>query len=137
MGRTTVNHEGGMTFVGRGRSGHDVIMDAGESSGGSDRAATPVETLLASLGGCTGMDVISILRKMKTEPQALTIEINDERAEAYPKVIQRLHLTYIVKGDVPLENVQKAVELSLAKYCPIANSLAGVAEISSEIRLTL
>lgn len=135
MGQTIVEHTGGMGFRGTGASGHAVMMDAGREVGGNDEAARPVETLLCALGGCTGMDVVSVLRKMKTEPRALRIEIDDERAPEYPKVITRLHLTYIVAGDVPAKNVEKAIDLSLAKYCPIANTLAGVARITSEYRI--
>jgi len=106
-------------------------MDAAEKVGGDDSAARPVEVLLASLGGCTGMDVVSILRKMKTEPKSLKIEIEDERATEYPKVFTKLHLSYSVTGEVPEANLKKAIDLSLAKYCPIANTLAGIAEITS------
>jgi len=135
MAKTIVEHRGGMAFVGKVASGHDVHMDAGESSGGVDSAPRPVEILLSSLGGCTGMDVISVLRKMKTEPMSLQIEIQDERAPEYPKVFTRIHLIYRVEGDVPEENLTKAIELSLAKYCPIANTLAGVAEITYEVTM--
>jgi len=124
-----------MEFRGRGASGHEVRMDASAEAGGEDSAARPVEVLLSALGGCTGMDVVSILRKMKTEPIGLRVEIDDERASEYPKVITRLHLTYVVEGDVPQENIAKAVDLSLAKYCPISNTLAGIARITSEIRI--
>jgi len=136
MGHTTIEYTGGMAFVGRGGSGHEVRMDASPQVGGEDAAARPVEVLLCSLGGCTGMDVVSVLRKMKTEPTALRVEIDDERAPEYPKVITALHLTYYIEGDVPEENAAKAVDLSLAKYCPIVNTLAGVARITSEIRIS-
>jgi len=135
MSTTIVRYEGGMAFRGQGASGHDVMMDAADSVGGADCAARPVEVLLCSLGGCTGMDVVALLRKMRTEPTGLRVEIKDERAGDYPKVITKLHLTYIVEGDVPEENVAKAIDLSLAKYCPIANTLAGVAEVTSEYRI--
>ena len=132
MGRTIVEHTGGMAFVGKVASGHDVHIDAGEGAGGADSAPRPVEILLSSLGGCTGMDVVSVLRKMKTEPTSLQIEIQDERATEYPKVITKIHLIYKVEGKVPEENLTKAIELSLAKYCPIANTLGGVSEITYE-----
>ena len=132
MGKTIVEYSGGMAFVGKVASGHDVHMDGGEGSGGIDSAPRPVEILLSSLGGCTGMDVVSILRKMKTEPKSLQIEIRDERASEYPKVITKTHLIYRVQGEVPEENLIKAIELSLAKYCPIANTLRGVSEITYE-----
>lgn len=135
MGRTVVEYAGGMAFRGSGASGHEVRMDASREAGGEDSASRPVEVLLCALAGCTGMDVVSILRKMKTEPDGLRIEIDDERAPEYPKVITKLHLTYVVEGDVPEENAAKAIDLSLAKYCPIANTLAGVARITSEYRI--
>ncbi len=135
MAKTIVEHTGGMAFVGKVASGHDVYMDAGESAGGVDSAPRPVEILLSSLGGCTGMDVISVLRKMKTEPMSLQIEIRDERAPEYPKVFTKIHLIYKVEGGVPEQNLIKAIELSLAKYCPIANTLAGVAEITYEVTM--
>ena len=135
MSLTTVRFIKGMRFVGQGQSGHEVHMDATPKVGGDDSAARPLEVLFCALGGCTGMDVISILRKMKTEPTSLQIEITDERAVEYPKVITKLHLTYRVAGEVPEENLEKAIALSLSKYCPITNTLAGVAEITSEIVL--
>ncbi len=131
---TIVTYTGGMRFVGRGASGHDVIMDASAESGGQDAAARPVEVLLAALGACTGMDVVSILRKSRHEPAAFRVEIEDERAAEYPKVLKKIHLAYVVSGDVPRDRLEKAIELSLAKYCPIANSLAGVADITHEMR---
>jgi len=135
MGKTFVEYAGGMAFRGSGASGHEVLMDASGEVGGKDSAPRPVEVLLCSLGGCTGMDVISLLRKMKTEPTALRVEIDDERAPEYPKIVTKLHLTYIVEGNVPEGNVTKAIDLSLSKYCPIANTLAGVARITYEVRI--
>jgi putative redox protein len=132
---TTIRHVTGMQFIGVGNSGHEVVMDAASTGGGSDSAARPVETLLCALGGCTGMDVISILRKMKSEPTRFRIEIEDERAPEYPKVLTRIHLTYVVEGAVPEENLRKAIDLSLSKYCPIANTLAGVSKITYDVRL--
>jgi len=135
MANTVVKYVDGMQFIGHGKSGHAVVMDGAEKVGGSDSAARPLEVLLCALGGCTGMDVVSILGKMRTPPKTFSIEIEDERAPEYPKAITKLHLVYRVSGDVPEENLKKAVDLSLSKYCPIANSLAGVAEITSELVL--
>ncbi len=130
----TVEYSEGMRFVGHGGSGHEIVMDAGPQSGGQDTAARPVEVLLAALGGCTGMDVVLILRKSKHVPAAFRIEIQDERATEYPQVLKKIHLAYVFSPDVPRDRAEKAIELSLAKYCPIANSLAGVAEITHELR---
>jgi putative redox protein len=131
---TIVSFTGGMRFVGRGTSGHDVVMDADQASGGQDSAARPVEVLLAALGGCTGMDVVSILRKSREVPTVFRVEISDERAAEYPKVLRRIHLTYVASHDVEQGKLEKAIQLSLSKYCPIANTLAGVAEITYGVR---
>jgi len=130
MGRTAVEFRGGMHFVGLPKSGHEVHMDAGVASGGQASAPTPVEAMLCSLAGCTGMDIVSILRKMKTVPDHFRVLVDDARAEEYPKVFTKLHLTYEITGDIPEANVKKAIELSLAKYCPIANTLSGVSDIT-------
>ncbi len=132
MATTIVKLVEGMQFVGRSTSGHAVLMDSSEDVGGSDSAARPVEVMLCSLGGCTGMDVISILRKMKTEPDDLRVEIKDTRAPDYPEVFTDIHITYRVRGNVPEANLKKAIELSLTKYCPISNSLARIAKVTSE-----
>ena len=129
-----VTHVGGMRFVGKGASGHDVVMDASAENGGQDAAARPVEVLLAALGACTGMDVVAILRTSHDVPGAFRVEIQDERATEYPKVLKKIHLVYVVREGVSRDRLKKAIELSLAKYCPIANSLAGVADITYEMR---
>ncbi len=136
MGETRINLISGMQFVGTGSSGHSVLMDASTKvSGGKDSAARPLDLMLIALGGCTGMDVISILRKMRTEPAAFSIKIDEERAKEYPQVVTKVHITYYVTNDVPEENLKKAIDLSLSKYCPIANTIAGVTKITSNYEI--
>jgi len=130
MGKTTVPLLEGMRFAGHGDSGHDVYMDASPKVGGKDSAPRPLELMLFALGGCTGMDVISILRKMRTEPSSLQIEITSEQAAEHPKVFAKLHSIYRVSGDVPEANLNKAIDLSLCRYCPLTNALAKEAEIT-------
>ena len=132
MASTVVKFVEGMQFVARSTSGHAVLMDSSEKVGGNDSAARPVEVMLCALGGCTGMDVISILRKMKTEPKDFCVEVIDRRAPDYPTIFTGIHIVYRVRGSIPEANLKKAIDLSLTKYCPIVNSLAGVAEITSE-----
>lgn len=130
-----VKLESGMRFVGYDENGHQTVMDAGPKSGGADSAARPIDVLLSALGGCSGMDVVSILRKMQAEPTSLRIEVSGERAEEYPKPFTKIHLTYVVAGDVPEEKLKRAIELSLTKYCPVAATLGGIAEITSSHRI--
>ncbi len=132
MGNTIVKFVDGMQFVGQGESGHALLMDSDPNVGGEDTALRPVETMLCALGGCTGMDVISILRKMHTVPTSFRIEIEDERAPEYPKVITRLHIVYRFKGDVPRANAEKAIKLSMERYCPITNTINKVTQVTWE-----
>ena len=132
---TTVRFDGDMAFVGQGKSGLEARMDAGVGSGGHASGPTPVELLLFAVGGCSGMDVVSILRKMKSEPEALVIEIVDERAQEHPKRITALHLTFVARGNMPEDALKKAIDLSLSKYCTVANTLRPGVEISWGYRI--
>lgn len=136
MGNTHVRLVEGMQFVARGKSGHALIMDSDPKVGGSDSASRPVEVLLCALGGCTGMDVISILRKMRTVPKEFSVEITDERASEHPKVLTRIHLVYRFVGDIPEANAKKAIELSMQRYCPITNMVNKTAEVTWEYTIT-
>jgi putative redox protein len=130
-----VTLQGGMRFVGRGDDGLETAMDAHPKSGGAGSAPRPTDVMLSSLGGCSGMDVISILRKMKAEPESFHIEIDGERSGEAPRPFTKIHLTYVVRGDVPEDKLKRAIDLSLEKYCPVAATLRGVAEITSSFRI--
>jgi putative redox protein len=136
MGNTHVKLVEGMQFVASGESGHAVIMDSDPSVGGNNTAARPVEVLLCALGGCTGMDVISILRKMRTVPKQFSVEIEDERASEHPKVLTRIHFVYRLTGDIPEANAKKAIELSMQRYCPITNMVNKTADVTWEYQIT-
>jgi len=119
-----------MQFVGIPRSGHAVLVDAAEEAGGFNSAPRPTELLLIAQGGCTGMDVVSILRKMRVDFNDFEMEIDGERTEEHPKFIKKIHIVYKIWGDVPEEKFKKAIELSLEKYCSVANTLRGKADIT-------
>ena len=136
MGNTNVKLVEGMQFVARGESGHAVLLDSDPSVGGNDSASRPVEMLLCALGGCTGMDVISILRKMRTIPTAFSVQIEDERASEHPKVLTRIHFVYRFVGDIPEANAKKAIELSMQRYCPITNMVNKTAVVTWEYQIT-
>lgn len=125
-----VTWQDGMRFVGVGPSGHPVAMDAGRESGGSDTAPRPTELLLAALGGCMGMDVVSILGKMRTPPRSLEIAITAERAPDHPKAFRKARVLVRAEG-VPEGNLRQAAQLSRDKYCSVGNSLS--AEITVEV----
>ncbi len=122
-----------MKFVAHTPSAHEVHIDSSEKSGGSDTAARPMEMLLVSLGGCTAMDVISILKKMKALPADFRVEIEYERAPEHPKIYTHIHLRYIFKKAPSQEKAKKAVELSQNKYCSISAMLKKSSNLSYEL----
>lgn len=110
----------GMQFVGTSGSGHALVMDTGPDHGGRNTAATPMELLLVALAGCTGMDVVSLLRKMRVNFTGLEIGVRAERREEHPRIFTRIELEYRVAGTgIDRAAVQRAVELSQEKYCSV------------------
>ena len=125
-----------MTFMGKAGSNHWVPMDADESVGGDGAAAKPLELLLFGLGGCTGMDVVSILKKMSSEPAKLEISIEAERAEEHPKVFTKINIEYTFYGkNLKKENLEKAIKLSQEKYCSASAMFQKSAEITYSYKI--
>jgi putative redox protein len=108
-----------MTFVGVADSGHEVRIDTDPGVGGDDSAARPMELIVLGLAGCTGMDVISILRKKQQKVASFDVNISAERAQEHPKVITQAVITYVLHGEgLDEAALLRAIELSALKYCP-------------------
>jgi putative redox protein len=122
-----------MKFTAYTPSGHEVTLDSAVNSGGDDSAARPMELLLVSLVGCTAMDVISILKKMKASPESFHVEVEYERAPEHPKIYTKIHLKYIFKNAPSREKAKKAVELSQNKYCSVSAMLKKASNVSYEL----
>ena len=102
-------------------SGHHVIMDAHPAVGGEDKGCRPKELMLASLAGCSGMDVVSILKKMKVEFTDLRISVTGDVTEEHPKHYERMHVVYEFTGsDLDMDKLKKAVQLSQERYCGVS-----------------
>lgn len=115
-------------------SGHHIIMDALPASGGNDEGARPKELMLAALAGCTGMDVISILKKMRIEPEYFNLKVEADMTEEHPKHYTAMHIIYEFKGtDLEMEKLQKAVDLSQERYCGVSFAYRKAMAITSEI----
>jgi putative redox protein len=113
---------------------YKVMMDAMPTSGGQHQGPTPKPLLMASLGGCTGMDVISLARKMRQEVDSLEIILQGTITEEHPMHYEAIHLIYEFKGNgLEAEKLQKAVDLSQEKYCGVAGTLKSSVKISYEI----
>ena len=114
--------------------GFDFVIDADEKVGGKDRGPRPKGLTLVSLAGCTGMDVISILKKMKVEVDSFEVLTDSELTEEHPKRFTSIKITYSLKGkDIPVDKVKKAVSLSEERYCGVSATLKPGVEITSKI----
>lgn len=117
-------------------NGHKLIIDAKEEVGGQDKGPRPKPLMLAALGGCTSMDVVSILKKMRVELKSLNVIVEGELSEEHPKRFTKMHVIYEVEGDdLPLDKIEKAVSLSEDKYCGVSAVYKEVIEITSEVRI--
>jgi len=115
----------GMTFRGVSGSGHAVLMDAEPAAGGQERGGRPMEVVLLAFGGCTGMDVISILRKMRQDVSGYEVRLVGERTEQQPTVFTDITVEHVVRGrNLNVDNVRRAVELSATRYCPVSAMLS-------------
>ena len=115
-------------------SGHHIVMDALPVGGGNDEGARPKELMLASLAGCTGMDVISILKKMRVEPVYFNIRVEAEMTEEHPKHYTAMHIIYEFRGEgLEMEKLQKAVDLSQERYCGVSFAYRKAMDITHEI----
>ena len=117
-------------------SGHHVIMDALPVGGGNDEGARPKELMLSALAGCTGMDVISILKKMRIEPEYFNVKVEAEMTEEHPKHYTSMHITYEFKGEnLEIEKLQKAIDLSQERYCGVSFMYRKAMKITNEIKI--
>jgi putative redox protein len=125
-----------MQFSGTSSSGDTLIMDADKASGGQDTGFRPMELLLVGFGGCSGMDVISILRKKRQQVTGFDIHVKGEKTDSYPKIYKEVHIEYVVKGrGVEKEAVERAIKLSLEKYCSVGATLAKAGTITHSYRI--
>lgn len=129
---TSVVWQEKLKFHGSNGEGHSVSLDAYEKVGGDGSALRPKELMLASLAGCTAMDVISMLKKMKQLPEAFRVEVEATETDEHPKVFTAFHIRYIIKGDVAEEKLKKAINLSQDRYCGVTAMYRHFAELSHE-----
>lgn len=117
-------------------NGHRIVIDAEEDVGGHDRGPRPKPLILVGLAGCTGMDVISILRKMRVEPDYFNVVVSAESTSEHPVYYNKIHLEYQFRGnDLPMDKLEKAINLSQNRYCGVSEMLRRSAEITSEIKI--
>ena len=131
MSEAKITYVNGLQFVGEAKSGHAIVMDGDAEVGGRNTGLRPMELLLIGIGGCSGMDVASILNKKKQDLKGLEINVNGQKAENYPKKFTDINIEFTVKGkNISEEAVKRAVELSMDKYCSVKATLEGSAKVT-------
>lgn len=126
----------GMQCVATAGSNHSIVLDTGPDHGGTDTGTTPMELLLDALAGCTAMDVVSILHKMRVGFSDFVINVRAERAVDHPRVLTLIQLEYVISGeDVDEARVRQAVELSQSRYCSVAAMLKKACPVEWRIRV--
>jgi putative redox protein len=119
-----VTYVDGLQFVGEGGSGHAVVMDGVEKFGGRDTGLRPTELILIGLGGCSGMDVISVLKKKRQDVTGLDMHVSGTKREGHPSKIEDMVIRFTIRGrGVSEEAVKRAITLSMEKYCSVKSTL--------------
>ncbi len=122
----------------RNDEGNTLLMDGSKEIGGNEKGMRPMQLLLAALGGCSSIDIVSILRKQKQELDSLEIEINGERDVEENKeysIFKTIEVHFILKGNVDKDKVERAVKLSMEKYCSVGKTLEPTATITYKVTL--
>lgn len=131
--QTTVTWQAGMAFTVE-LDGHAFTVDAKPEVGGGNLGPRPKALVLSALGGCTGMDVVSILAKMRVPLEGFRVEVEAPLTEEHPRVYSALHVRYVFRGkDLPMDKLERAVQLSQERYCGVSAMLLKAAPISHEI----
>jgi putative redox protein len=133
----SVNWVDGMLMVGKSHSGHSITMDGPIEIGGENLGVRPMEMLLLGVAGCTMIDVVTTLKKMRQDLSHCETKISAERANEHPKVFTDIHIHFIVKGkDLDSKKVDKAITLSAEKYCSASIMLGKTAKITHDFEVT-
>ncbi len=134
--KATVKQLDGITFAGKTDSNHWIMMDGPEEFGGSNAGIRPKELLMISLGGCTGSDVASILKKKRIKLDGFEMNISAESTDDHPKVYTKMNIEYVFYGqDIKESDVERAIELSQTKYCGVTAMFDKAMEITHTFRI--
>jgi putative redox protein len=129
----TLSLRGNMSFDAE-INGHKLVIDTGELNGGNDEGPRPKSLMLVALGGCTGMDMASILRKMRVPFENIRVKVDGNITEEHPKHFDTMHITYYIKGTgLDKTKVEQAAKLSKDNYCGVSYNYKASIVITHEI----
>lgn len=133
MSEIVSKHTGGMSFN-TIMDGHNITVDADPNFGGQEKGPKPKPLVLLALSGCTGMDVVSLLKKMRVEFADFEVKVDGELTEEHPKYYHKIHITYSIKTKPEYHaKVEKAVNLSQERYCGVSYMLGKSSELTHQI----
>ena len=126
----------GMLMVGKSDSGHAIVMDGPPEIGGENLGVRPMEMLLLGMAGCTMIDVVSTLKKMREVLVACQTQVSADRSEEYPKVFTNIHVHFILRGkQLNPSKVDRAIKLSAEKYCSASIMIGKTAVITHDFEI--
>lgn len=134
----TTKHLDGMAFEMTLDGHHTLIMDAENDFGGKDRGPRPKQLLISALTGCAGIEIVSILEKMRIDFSGFEIQAEAQMTETHPKVYTHIHLTYQLTGrelEKARGRIERAIELTHRQYCGVAAMLSQAATLTYALRL--
>jgi len=126
----------GMLMVGKSDSGHAIVMDGPPEIGGENLGVRPMEMLLLGMAGCTMIDVVSTLKKMREDIVDCQTQVSADRSEEYPKVFTNIHVHFVLRGkQLNPSKVDKAIKLSAEKYCSASIMIGKTAIITHDYEI--
>jgi putative redox protein len=126
----------GIRFEGTSVFGHRIVTDGARAAGGRESGYKPTELVMYGLAGCTGVDVVSILTKMRQNISGVEIEVKGYQPDDYPKLFNRIEIKYIFTGkNLDRDKIEQAIKLSEEKYCSVSLTLRGIANITSTFEI--
>ncbi len=123
--KTVVNWKKGLIFTGKNEKGSEIVMDIGD-----DKGVRPTQMALMAIGGCTAVDVVSTLEKMRQKVDDLEIVVEGLRRDEHPRYFEEITITYRLKGELDSDKVERAIKLSKEKYCSVSNMFEPKAKIT-------
>jgi putative redox protein len=137
MIKASVRWAGNKQFIGIGEnSGHAIVKDMAKDKGGENTGMRMTELFLISIAGCTAVDMHNILTKMKVQLNRCEVYIEGAQKESYPKYFHRFHLKYLLSGEgLDRKKAEKAVALSMDKYCAVSQTVKGRADFDIKIEI--
>lgn len=131
-----LTYGGGIAFEATTESGHTVVIDGSASAGGQNLGARPMELVLLALGSCSGIDVALMIQKMRVELTEFSIRLDGQRRDEEPKVYKQITIEYrFGSPDLTAAQATRAVQLSIEKYCSVAEMLR--ATVALQVRVLL